>query len=574
MTTGTQTTHKVGNGSSQVSFHYGKALLKLAATYPSLFEAVQESVQNAIDSGADNIVVAIDRKERSITIADNGEGVTRAKFEEALSRVCDSMKSSDKLGQFGLGLIAPLGKCELFTFTSCAKRGGEGYLEWKFDTDSVGRQSKTVEVPCRQRSFAFKPAHSNGRAVQGTRLVDWRTQVAIHNYVVDREVSRIQSAESLKEAILDKFSVAMRRNDVAVGVRIIYENGTEEVATGRAKRFSGKKLPDVTVSEIDSGKTTFRLYLAKKSTFGFRGKVVVGLADNDYRFPFSQFAKSVAGLLSEDIVELFKSGVFEGEIITTKPKLHDSRKMFERNDALISFLAVIEQWFRDHGKKYLREVREQRQGERIQNLSLQSLRTVESLLASDAFEGLRKQTIGSFKHGTVGEGHTDPGEGKVVGTQVNPSVSTSAKSGNGSNGSGGHSNAEPDKEKLEHAPFTVAGPKGQQRMVVKGGSRGLQFDHVAMRADGPPWVLEPKNGTIFFNVEHADWIAASAAGDRELMQFQEIGAILALVHHTMPEDFKKVVDIAYGDALAPLSFLICNSPSFNLKARLKANKSE
>ncbi|TSC63092.1 MAG: hypothetical protein Athens041674_340, partial [Parcubacteria group bacterium Athens0416_74] len=88
------------------------------------------------------------------------------------------------------------------------------------------------------------------------------------------------------------------------------------------------------------------------------------------------------------------------------------------------------------------------------------------------------------------------------------------------------------------------------------------------------WVLEPKNGTLFFNVEHPEWLAASSAGDRELMQLQEIGAIMALVQHTMPDDFKKVTDLAYGDAIAPLSFLIRNSPSFNLKARIKASKSD
>ena len=64
-------------GRSQVSFHYGNALLKLAQTYMSLFEAVLEAVQNAIDSGADQVGIVINRRERSISIADNGDGVRR-----------------------------------------------------------------------------------------------------------------------------------------------------------------------------------------------------------------------------------------------------------------------------------------------------------------------------------------------------------------------------------------------------------------------------------------------------------------------------------------------------------------
>lgn len=564
-----------GSGSSQVSFHYGRTLLKLAQTYVSLFEAVLEAVQNAIDSGANNVAIVINRKERSITVIDNGEGVTRANFEEALSRVCESQKERGKLGQFGLGLISPLGKCELFTFTSCARKGKEGYLEWTFETDAIARQAKMVNVPCRSRAMAYKPSHPAGRVPQGTRLVDWRTQVVVHNYVVDREISRIQSAEALKEAIVEKYGVAMRKNDVAVGVRIVNEDGTVETAAGRAKRFSGRKLPEVVISDKDAGNTIFRLYLARKGTFGYQGKVVVGEAGNDYRFSFNIFAKGATDFLSADVIDLFKSGVFEGEILTSNAKLHENRKTFVRNDAYVGFCAAIEEWFLEHGKKHMKEVKEQRQGERIQNLSLKSLKNVEALLISDTFAHLRKETIGSFKHGSVGEGHAAPDDSKVVGTHENPSLSTTAAgTSHGTNGGGGHSNAEPDEEKPAHAPFTVAGPKGQHRTAVKGGSRGLQFDHVAMRADGPPWVLEPKNGTIFFNVEHPEWIAASAAGDRELMQLQEVGAIMALVHHTMPDEYKKVAELAYGDAISPLSFLIRNSPSFNLKARLKGNKAD
>ncbi len=568
-------TTKDGSGSSQVSFHYGKTLLKLAQTYVSLFEAVLEAVQNAIDSGADNVVIQIHRGQRSITIADNGEGVSRANFEEALSRICHSMKERGKLGQFGLGLISPLGKCELFTFTSCARRSKDGYLEWTFDTDAVGRQAREVNVPCRPRALQYRGSNPSARAPQGTRLVDWRTRVVIHNYVIDREVSRIQSAEALKEAILEKYSIAMRRNDVAVGVRIINEDGTEEVAAGKAKRFSGKKLPEVTITEKDAGNTVFHLYLARKGTFGYKGRVAVGEIGNDYRFAFSVFAKGATDFLSADVIDLFKSGVFEGEILTTNAKLHENRKTFVRNDAYVGFCATIEEWFLEHGKKHMKEVKEQRQGERIQDLSLKALKNVETLLMSDAFERLRKETIGSFKHGSVGAGHATPDDKKVVGAQDNPSISVSATgTTRNANGGGGHDNAEPDAEKSEHTPFTVAGPKGQRRTVVKGSSRGLQFDHVAMQANGPAWVLEPKNGTIFFNVEHPEWIAASSAGDRELMQLQEVGAILALVHHTMPDEFKKVADLAYGDAIAPLSFLIRHSPSFNLKVRLKGNKAD
>lgn len=562
--------------SSKVDFHPGNTLLMLAQTYVSLSEAIIEAVQNSLDSEATNIGVVIDRKQRVISIFDNGDGVTRDKFEEALRSVSRSVKSADKLGQFGLGLISPLKKCGRFTFTSCAKRGTEGYLEWTFSTDHIARQSREVHIPCRPRSIEFRTGKKNQHVPPGTQLVNWRTRVRIHDFVTDREVSRIQSAEALKDSILEKFGVKMRRADAVISIQIINEDGSEDKASGKAKLFAGKKLPEVVVDDADAGRTIFRMHLAKKSTFGFKGKVLVGEVSNDYRFPFATFAKSVDGLLSDDLLELFRSGVFEGEILTTNSKLHENRKSFVRNDALTGFCTAIEQWFLDHGKKHLKEVKEERQGKRIQDLSLKNLQSLESLLLNPAFDALRQQTIGSFRNGTVGEGHFSPDDNSVLREQDGTSQSVTAakqKSRNVNGSGGGHSNEEPDKERVEHHPFTAAGPQGQTRKVVRGNSRGLQFDHVALRVEGPLWVLEPKNGTLFFNVEHPDWVAASNSGDRELMQLQEAGAIMALVHHTLPDEYKKVAELAYSSLVAPLSFLFCNSASYNLRARIRASKS-
>jgi len=552
-----------------VSFHYGKALLQIANVYPSLFEAVLEAVQNSIDSGATKVGIAINRKDRTIDIVDNGTGVSRESFAIALRNVCNSEKERGKLGQYGIGLISSLGKCKSFTFTSQAQDGDEGYLEWTFDTARIAEQDEAVEIPVALRPLYF--CQSEGiRVPRGLRGVTWRTRLRIIGYVEDRRISDIKSANALKEAILDKYGIAMRRNDVSVRIKITNENGSEDSASGKAKLFSGKRLPEVILENTDAGKTFFRLYLARKGTFGYQGKILVGVADDDYRFSMSLFMKDAADLLPDAVIELFKSGVFEGEILTTKGKLHVSRKKLEQNDAYVGFCTAIEEWFLEHGKKHLKEVREERQGQRIQDLSVRNLQNIQLLLAN--FDQLRQETIGSFKHGTVGSGHRDPDDRKVVGVQDESSVSVTATSAQDrAEGSGeGHANDPPERENQNHTPFTVAGPKGRQRQEVKGGSQGLQFAHLAMRPEGALSVLVPKDGTIFFNVEHPEWVAAAKAGDRELMQLQEIGAIMALIRYTMPKDYENIVDLLYTEVLPPLSFLLRNSPSFNLSARLKA----
>ena len=83
--------------------------MHVAKSYPYLLDVILETIQNAIDSGATRIAIAVDQKKRSVDIVDNGVGATKSKFEEALQSVCQTMKMRDKLGQFGIGLISPLG---------------------------------------------------------------------------------------------------------------------------------------------------------------------------------------------------------------------------------------------------------------------------------------------------------------------------------------------------------------------------------------------------------------------------------------------------------------------------------
>jgi hypothetical protein len=550
---------------SKVSFHYGKAFLKLANTYATIFEAVLESAQNSIDSGATRIRIVVDRRARCIDIEDNGSGASREKFDSALLHVCDSEKERDKLGQFGLGLIAHAGKCAWFSFTSSdALKGPYGYKEWTFKTASIEKQREGIHVPVEDKPFYFRT--NDGRTPpKGVRPVDWRTRVHVHDYVEDRKISHIRSADALKQAIIEKYGIAMRRNDVTVTVRLIDENGKEETAVGKAKRYAGKRLPEVVIEDEDAGKSIFRLYLAPKKQFGYQGKVMVGVADNDFRFSVTSFLKD-ADILPAGIRDLFKSGVFEGEILTTNGKLHDSRKKLVQNDAFVGFCAAIEQWFNEHGKQHAEEARDERQGQRLQDLSVRSLQNVQSLLSDTAFERLRRDTIDSFDYGTSGAKRSDSSENVLAATFA------AAKRDRGESEGEERTESAEKRERTKQPSYTASGPLGKQHQLDKGAPRGLRFAHYNLGPNGPLSILEPTNGTIFFNLEHPEWVAAATAGDRELMQLQEMGAVLALVRYTMPKDYESMVDLLYSEVISPLSFLLRKSPSFNLSARLKANK--
>ncbi len=560
---------KTNPNASRIDFHRGRTLRTLAQTYPSLFEAILEAVQNSIDSGAANVEIKINRSMRQIEIYDNGSGATRARFDKALASIGFSIKTRDKLGQFGLGLIAFLSKCASYTFTSGARNGKEGYLEWTFVPKDIVAQATDVYIPCEPAKLKHVPS---SKAVRRSGEVWWRSCMKVHQYVEDRQISRVQSADALLQAIVEKYGVAMRRLDTSVLVHIVNDDGTEDKVSGKAKLFSGRKLPEVVISEPDCGKTSFVLYLARKGTFGYKGKISLGEMENDFRFPLTYFVKDAAAFLSQEAIELLSSGVFEGYILSERCKLHENRRSFVVNDAFVGLCVAIDQWYKEHGVEHMTEVREQRQSTRLQDLSLECLRNVQNVLGNDVFAHLVKDTIGTFRYGSIGDGHAAPANSNAGAEQQDTALSTTATGQPRESNGEGHSNAQPEKERQSHSPFTAVGPEGQKRTNVRGGSQGLQIDHVAMGLNGPPWVLESRNGKLFFNVENPEWIAASEAGDRVLLQFQEIGVVMALIHYALPPDSRQGLELAWIDMVPLIGHLFRSSPTFNLKARIKANK--
>src|SRR5947209_988389 len=74
-------------------------------TYDSLWKAVREAVLNAVDAGASRIDLDLTRaaRERSITISDNGSGMTLTEFCEQFMSVGGSPRFGDaaRFGRIG-----------------------------------------------------------------------------------------------------------------------------------------------------------------------------------------------------------------------------------------------------------------------------------------------------------------------------------------------------------------------------------------------------------------------------------------------------------------------------------------
>ena len=90
---------------STLDVHMGSVLMHIASdTYTTLPRTVLEGVQNAIDADADTITIIVDMRTRDIIIRDDGNGVTVKMFDDALTQICNSTKTPDKLGRFGRGM--------------------------------------------------------------------------------------------------------------------------------------------------------------------------------------------------------------------------------------------------------------------------------------------------------------------------------------------------------------------------------------------------------------------------------------------------------------------------------------
>ncbi len=370
---------------SELGFHQGNTLLRLAETYPKLDLVILEYIQNALDIGARNIWVKISFRNRYVYIRDDGDGVSVEHFERALKSVCSSIKGKDKLGRYGIGLVSGIDKCKELIFTSTPKENPSDYKKWVFEGNIV--EQKSIDgIPCfEEKRYVF--SKDSFYESKSKEVVNWRTEIRLESITKDRTLTRI-SSEDFRSAILERYSEVMRKKGVTVFLIIVTKDERTNTKI-QASEFQGKKLPTQIETGKDAGKTVFDLYIANKKAYGRRGKVHVGIDGNDFRIGFPTFAR-FTNLFNSETIQILESGIFEGNIISQKCTLHPGRRGFVENDALLEFCAHIETWMEKEGVKYASEINQEKKDERYQALGIRSMRVIEDILADPKFSNLRE----------------------------------------------------------------------------------------------------------------------------------------------------------------------------------------
>ena len=498
---------------SRVDFHRGNTLWKLANTYSSLPLTIIEGVQNAIDGAAQHILVGIDYKSRRVAIADDGQGVNKWTFERALTSVGQTIKRSDQLGRFGLGLISPLNKCTSFTFMS-APLPDRRSMKWTFNAKAIKESHTEIAIPCESiRELPKLPAPFRYYAT-GDFNVAWRTLVTMNGVTQDKVISTIDLDE-LEGDMLTKLGVRMREKSVQVRVILVDSSNRIQQRDICASDYAGEKLPVVTYDDDpDAGSVEISLYRAQKLAGKRQGVVTVAEMHNPAAISIHQLARQARSSKMKDTVEsaiaALSSGYFEGTIKCAAITLHPERTKFENDDALIALFIALALWYNDHGEKLFEKEHEDSQERRYQELGLKSQEKLRSILSRPEYGRLLASLHSSVNFGRLGNGHSTPAKGRPNGFEEVRSIRV------GQGGAGTprtsakptppRSSSQPGKDRPGDTPFGATGPMGRPRRLVKGDSQGLWYEYSVLVGSSHLWEFDFELGILTFNIRHPLWV--------------------------------------------------------------------
>lgn len=513
--------------SYQVSFNEGKVLAHLAkTTYTTLTQAIAEAVQNGLDAEATNIWIAVDEAKRTISIGDNGAGVTAERFGEALRSVGHGIKDPGSLGRFGLGLISPLDKCAYFTFSSRVNQAASG-LRWTFRMSEIEAQSENVQIPCAN--------------IRWGKNDPWSTVVRIHQYTKDTQTAGM-TAERIVEFVQAKLGPAMRKRGVTCTVYFKNKHGESTTLEVKPTEFRGEPFKVFIYEEPDAGVVEFELYRAPKTSQGRKGQIMFSELEALYPITWSEFRNQARNWLSEDVRAAFNSGYFEGIIRAKNVELHPDRRKFVWGDAVVGMCIAIEQWYKDVGVDLYTDERVLEREKRYQRLGAQTMERLKELLNLEGFDHLRN-VLQALREGTVASGHAEVESGKET---ERPGL----RAGQGGTGKPRTPNPNPtprptkDTEKGPERPGDIPnvsyGPDGQHRNIVRDNSTGIGIIHETLPGSDRLWEIDVKSAMIYINVRHPVFLLVEHA-DTYILQLQEWIIIQALTMLQFPDEARLLI---------------------------------
>lgn len=509
----------------------GLVFKSIADTYPTLQQTLQELVQNAIDVDAKHVEVIVNAQTNYVFVHDDGNGATKAQFNEALQSLMKSSKGKDKFGRFGRGLISPLTKCHEFIFTS---RGNSGpFYKWTFHASAILDADTSPQIPCEdvgRRSGQW-----------------WRTEVVMKGVKFKDDAIRYMiDLDELKDTILSRFATRMRR--LGTTVKIVYQplsGGVKEVVF-TAKSYEGDPLPIwEDQGDTPAGRVVVRLYRAKEGTSPI--PVTIGQIGDPFRVDWRTFYSSITAFAKQnqkvtfdksgrEINDLLRSGFLTGEIECENITIHPERERFERNESLDWFVVALEDWYKQVGKDIYAQAQIRAKWTLYQEVAIEATKRIEH-------HPLMSEFLKLVRFGTIGHGHAAV-DTKPLGEVISSAATRGRDQGKGEGVEAATRNDPEDKvTRPQQVPLTVDGPEGSKRTIVREESKGLRiaiepFPGLA-GVEAPLFRMQVENGLVAINQLSPSFNSCADRGKSTLHRYIDM-VIVAALQSTIATDPTKV----------------------------------
>lgn len=227
-----------------------KVLRSIGNTGKSMEMTLAEFADNSVDAGAASVGFTIRRKAgrgglASVTVADDGAGMTAAKLQDCIRLGSLSGHSRQDLGKFGMGgTTSAISIGSRVTYMTRVKAGG--VIVAVLDLDSIPEKATRIELEsmhdasrAETRAFEEQMAKIKAKGDSGT--------VIIIEKPLAESATTAELAESDSEDVLMKFLGRAYRRYIERGVRFLV-NGKAAAKIDPLRDLPGAKLFDDTVS--------------------------------------------------------------------------------------------------------------------------------------------------------------------------------------------------------------------------------------------------------------------------------------------------------------------------------------
>ncbi|OGD66182.1 hypothetical protein A3F08_02515 [Candidatus Berkelbacteria bacterium RIFCSPHIGHO2_12_FULL_36_9] len=459
-----------------IGFHSGNTLLHLADTYPRPGQVAVELVQNAIDAGAENILLKIDQKKKTLYCADDGQGESFEGICSRFQRISERQKDG-KIGHKGIGNLASLSIAENFSLTTRPHTSNERFFTISLSRKGLQDKADGLTLPCHTESDDFRPG---SQYKLGT---DFRiSTLLIVRKIKDAAIRRMEDITALCKEVEERFATQI----LTRGIRIFVDNGSQRTKLC-PNPFPGEKLEYIIKTEF--GEVTFEIYISPKPEKKPRLFVVHGRTEGEkYNIPLSAILKSD---FSAMVNEVFHSGYLQGNIHLPFCTLTPNREELEYDDELFAFWNALETYARGEGSKILEGLSEQKTELKVFQVLNRVLKGFSSYLKNH-------RELTDYFSAPVSVTHHQAVDGDDI-------VNIRTEEKRSRDKVGGSSHGVPVFERKGVVHGGVIDPTGSRRKLIHRQSGLVLTWRVPTPTEGRNWRSKREGATIIFNASHEDW---------------------------------------------------------------------